>query len=55
MPHARMVVKAVVAKLHIHLVDYIIRGSSKSYTCNPEASLSSLPHSKGHQEVEDET
>ena len=45
-PHARTLVKAVVANMRFHLIDYPIRGKGRSLTCNPELSWNSLSHSK---------
>ena len=36
--HTKVLVKAVVTRLHICLIDYIIRGNGSNYTCNSEIS-----------------
>ena len=48
-PLTRTLAKAVVAKLHFHLFDYIIREKGKSYTCNLEVFLNSVSHPKRRQ------
>ena len=53
--HTGTLARAVVAILHIYLIDYIIRGNGRSYACNLGMLPNGLSFKKMPKEMKDET